>query len=51
MGERYPSAGALTGTSGECRLFDTSEKIGGVFLPLLYILNLLRAIYFVNLHC
>jgi hypothetical protein len=30
-GERYPCVGAPTRTSGECRLFDTSGKIGGVF--------------------
>jgi hypothetical protein len=40
-GKRYPCAGAPTRTSGECRLSDTSKKIGGVFLPLLYISHLL----------
>jgi hypothetical protein len=28
-GELYPCTGAPMRTSGECRLFDTSEKIGG----------------------
>jgi hypothetical protein len=28
---QYPCAGAPTRTSGECRLFDTLGKIGGVF--------------------
>ena len=40
-GERYPCAGAPTRTNGECRLFDTSGKFGGVFLFLLYFSHLL----------
>jgi hypothetical protein len=32
-GEKYPCAGAPTRTSGECRIFDTLGKIGGVFCP------------------
>jgi hypothetical protein len=40
-GKRYPCAGAATRTREECRLFDTSAKNGGVFLPLLYIPHIL----------
>jgi hypothetical protein len=50
-GERYPCVGAPTRTSGECRLFDTSEKIGGVFLSLLYFPHLLWEFYFMYLIC
>jgi hypothetical protein len=39
--ECYSCAGAPMRTREECRLFDTSEKIGVVFLPLLYIPHLL----------
>jgi hypothetical protein len=40
-GERYPCVGAPTRTSGECQLFYTSGKIGGIFLSLLYFMYLL----------
>jgi hypothetical protein len=46
-GEKYPCAGAPMRTREECRLFDTSEKIGGVFSTLLYIPLLIQAFYLV----
>jgi hypothetical protein len=48
-GERYPCVGAPTRTRGECRLFDTSGKIGGVFKSLLYIPHLIQVFYTVYL--